>query len=77
MSGVTAVQWRALSGQALVNAQLAARWHVHADDTIGGWAVMPADVPPSSGVPAVASFVARECAERIVALHNADLGGRA
>jgi hypothetical protein len=68
--------WRHLGGQELVAAQLAARWFVHADDTIGGWAVMPADMPPSSGVPAVACFLARECAEHIVTLHNAAFADR-
>ncbi|BAL87171.1 hypothetical protein AMIS_19510 [Actinoplanes missouriensis 431] len=65
--------WRHLRGNDLVDAQLAARWYVHADDTIGGWVVMPADLPPSSGVPAVASFLAEATARYIAELHNANL----
>lgn len=65
--------WRHLSGHDLVAAQLAARWFVHEDDTIGGWCVMPADLPPSSGVPAVASFLAEETARHITGLHNTAL----
>ena len=70
---MNAHEWRQLRGTDLVAAQMSARWHVHADDTIGGWAVMPADLPPSSGVPTVASFLAEECARHITSLHNTTL----
>lgn len=68
---MTAQTWSRLRGPHLVQAQLAATWYVHADDTIGGWAIMPADLPPSSGIPAVASFLAETTARHIAALHNA------
>jgi hypothetical protein len=55
------------------DAQMAARWYAHFDDTIGGWCVMPVDQPPSTGIPAVASFVFRAAAEHIADLHNATL----
>ena len=62
--------WRGLRGADLEQAIRAARWYVEPDDTIGGWCVMPADVPPSSGIPAVASFLSKAAAEHITALHN-------
>ena len=67
--------WHTLHGQALVDAQLAAYWHVHPDDTIGGWAIMPCPLPPSSGVPAVADFLSEQTAQHITDLHNAALTG--
>lgn len=66
----TALHWLDLRGADLDRAQLASRWWVHADDTIGGWAIMPADLPPSSGIPAVATFLSRAAAVHIVELHN-------
>jgi hypothetical protein len=73
---MNADEWRQLRGQRLDAAQMAARWHVHADDVIGGWAVMPEDLPPSSGVPTVASFLSEDCARHITSLHNAALPPR-
>lgn len=67
--------WRALRGDALVAAQLAATWYVHADDTIGGWCIMPIDQPPSCGVPAVASFLGEQVARHTADLHQAKLAG--
>lgn len=45
-------------------------WYVRENDLIGGWCVMPVDLPPSSGVYEVADFVSRSVAEHIVELHN-------
>lgn len=50
------------------------RWFPRADDTIGGWCLMPADVPPSTGVPPVAHFLSEETAHYISALRDRDLG---
>ena len=50
---------------------LAVVWYARPDDTIGGWCVMPADVPPSAGShPAVADFVRERDARHIAWLHN-------
>lgn len=49
---------------------LLARWYVRANDTIGGWAIMPMDEPPSSGCLEIADFVSEEHARHIAALHN-------
>lgn len=65
--------WRELRGADLVAAQLAARWYAWPDDTIGGWAVMPDNSPPSAGVPAVGSFLSEQTARHIADLHNATL----
>lgn len=63
--------WRALRGQALVDAIMVARWYAHHDDTIGGWAVTVVDAPPTfGGAPNVGSFLSREVAEHVVLLHN-------
>lgn len=66
-------QWRGLRGDDLVQALLAARWYVREDDIIGGWGIMPADLPPSSGLPEVGTFIAQGIAEHIVKSHNAAL----
>ncbi len=65
--------WRELRGVPLIEAILRARWYAWADDTIGGWSVMPYNAPPSSGVPAAASLLGEELAEHIARLHNATL----
>lgn len=67
--------WHTLRGRALVDAQLSARWHVHPNDVIGGWSLMPCDMPPSSGVPEVAGFLSEQAARHIADLHNAALAG--
>lgn len=69
----THAAWRELRGADLVAAQLAARWYAWPDDTIGGWSVMPDNCPPSTGVPAVGSFLAEHTARHITDLHNATL----
>jgi hypothetical protein len=55
---------------ALAAAQLAATWYARPNDLIGGWCVMPADEPPSSGPPEVASFASETVAQHIADLHN-------
>ncbi len=66
-------QWRELRGAALNTAILAADWYAWPDDTIGGWAVMPVNVPPSSGAPTVGTFLSEQIARHIAQLHNRDL----
>jgi len=65
--------WRELRGADLVAAQLTARWYAWPDDTIGGWSVMPDNSPPSTGIPAVGSFLSEQAARHIADLHNASL----
>lgn len=55
---------------------LSGRWYVHADDLIGGWAVMNVDKPPSqcdarAGEGEIASFVSEAVARHIADLHHA------
>jgi hypothetical protein len=45
-------------------------WYAQPNDLIGGWCVMPADEPPSGGLPEVADFLTQEAAEHIALLHN-------
>lgn len=65
--------WRELRGAGLTDAMRRAKWFAWPDDTIGGWAVMPVNVPPSTGAPAVGSFLAEDLARHISDLHNAAL----
>lgn len=65
--------WRSLRGDDLEQAVLTARWWVHQDDTIGGWCIMPVNLPPSSGYPDVAHFLTESAARHIADLHNATL----
>lgn len=65
--------WRTLRGAELEDAMLRARWFVHPNDVIGGWSVTPADLPPSSGVPEVATFLSEQAARHITDLHNTSL----
>jgi hypothetical protein len=69
--------WRALTGQALVDAMHHATWHAWPDDTIGGWAVMPINVPPSAGAPVVGYLMAETIAREIAAAHNLRLSAAA
>jgi hypothetical protein len=62
--------WRPLRGPAFVTALNRARWYVQENDEVGGWCVMPADVPPSSGVPQVASTMSYATAYNVAAEHN-------
>lgn len=45
-------------------------WFARPNDLTGGWCVMPADEPPSSGIAEVAGFTTRELAGHIARLHN-------
>jgi hypothetical protein len=66
----TVEQWRQLRGPDLVKAMLSARWYARPDDLIGGWCVMPCDLPPSSGAPEVGGFMCEEHARHVADLHN-------
>jgi hypothetical protein len=68
-------EWDHLRGDDLVAAMRAATWYAVPDDTIGGWCVMPIDLPRSSGVPAVGDFLSEGLAKDIAADHNAKLTG--
>lgn len=46
------------------------RWYALRNDVIGGWCVMPANQPPSWGIPEVADFVSEQVASHIADLHN-------
>lgn len=65
--------WRHLRGQELVTAMQQATWYAMPDDVIGGWCVMPDDLPPSSGLPEIGSFISEVLAKEIADLHNANL----
>ena len=61
---------RKLRGEELVDALAAATWYVHANDLIGGWSVMPLDVPPSSGCVEIAEVISERLARGIADEHN-------
>jgi hypothetical protein len=67
---MTLDQWRELRGPAYVAALLDAPWYARANDLIGGWCVMPAPVPPSSGLPEAADFCSAPVAAHIAEAHN-------
>jgi hypothetical protein len=67
-AGVAA--WRALRGAALTDAILNGDWYAWPDDTIGGWAIMPINVPPSAGAPIIGSFLDERTARHITEVHN-------
>ena len=57
-----------------IGALLKTRWKAAEETTIGGWCVQPEDEPPThEGGKAIADFTAREIAEHIAELHNAQL----
>ena len=45
-------------------------WYVQPNDLIGGYCVMPVDLPPSSGWPEVADFHSQRAARHVVLVHN-------
>jgi hypothetical protein len=52
---------------------LSSTWYAKPDDLIGGWCVMPVDCTPAEapkGIAEVASFVYKEVAEHMAAIHN-------
>lgn len=63
-------EWRQLRGKPLEQALHHAKWWPWPDDTIGGWAIMPLNTPPSNGVPSVGAFLGPLAARHIAALHN-------
>lgn len=67
-------RWLALRGPDLTAAHLAATWHPHLNDLIGGWCVMPIDAPPSCGVPPVGDMLGETIARYVAELHNQHLG---
>lgn len=62
--------WRDLPAGDLPAAMLAARWYARQEDTVGGWCVMPLDVPPSSGCPTVACFISEQVARTVADRQN-------
>jgi hypothetical protein len=67
---------RKLRGEALVGYMMNTTWYARADDLIGGWCVVPLDLPPSSGVFEIANFVEERAARHIAWLHNRWLSER-
>lgn len=45
-------------------------WYARPDDLIGGWCVMPRNLPPSSGWPPPAEFLDEGLARHVAELHN-------
>jgi hypothetical protein len=45
-------------------------WYARENDLIGGWCIMPIDLPPSSGVPDIGDFLTQEVAQHVADLHN-------
>ncbi len=62
---------RRLRGQALVVHLMRSYWYAMPNDLIGGWCVVPIQLPPSAGVVEIATFIDEEFARHIAALHNA------
>lgn len=69
----TAKDWLNLDPADLVAALTRCRWYPRVDNTIGGWCVMPANLPPSSGIPTVGAFLGETIAETVCREHNAFL----
>lgn len=67
---------RELRGDALVGYIMNADWYAQPDDLIGGWCVVPLDLPPSSGVFTIADFIDERAARHIAWLHNRWLSER-
>jgi hypothetical protein len=63
-------RWQGMSGPALSRALVQARWFARPNDLNGAWSVMPADAPPSSGIPVVADVASEAVARHIAAQHN-------
>lgn len=52
------------------------QWFARENDLIGGWCVVPIDLPPSSGVWTIANFIDERSARHIAWLHNQWLQSR-
>ena len=63
-------QLRQLRGDQLVQRLMDSVWYAVEDDLIGGWAVMPVPLPPSSRAPEIAHFSTQEATEHMAELHN-------
>jgi len=67
---------RKLRGEALVGFMMNTKWYARENDLIGGWCVVPLDLPPSSGVFEIANFIDERAARHIAWLHNRWLSQR-
>jgi hypothetical protein len=67
---------RKLRGEALIGFMMNTAWYAQPNDLIGGWCVVPLDLPPSSGVFTIADFTDERAARHIAWLHNAWLAER-
>lgn len=72
----TIEELRKLRGQALVGFMMNTKWYARENDLIGGWCVVPLDLPPSSGIWEIADFIDERAARHIAWLHNAWLARR-
>jgi len=63
-------EWRQLRGDALVDRVMTSSWYAQPNDLVGGWCVMPVDLPPSSGFFEVADFCDERIARYVAKLHN-------
>jgi hypothetical protein len=70
-------RWRALRGDDLTAAMMAATWYAQVDDLIGGWCITVVDLPSSAGGPEVASVMDEAAARHIADLHNAHVRNEA
>ena len=66
----TVADWRQLHPDGVADAILNVDWYAWPDDTAGGWAIMPINVPPSSAVPTVGWFLGERTARHIAKVHN-------
>lgn len=48
-------------------------WYARKNDTIGGWCVMPVDLPPSTGIPTVGDFMNESVARYVAYTHNKEV----
>lgn len=69
-------QLKQLRGVALLGYVMNAEWFAHPNDLIGGWCVVPLDLPPSAGVFTIADFTDERAARHIAWLHNRFLSER-
>jgi hypothetical protein len=67
---------RQLRGEALLGFLMNSEWFARENDLIGGWCIVPMDMPPSSGVVTIADFIDERAARHIAWLHNRFLSER-
>lgn len=59
--------WQEIALNGLTNR----KWFVQPNDLVGGWCVMPVNLPPSSGAVALLDTFTEDLAAYVVHLHNA------